>query len=113
MVAIAGLAAQKLAGYPGENGLDIDTKHMIDSATILARIEADLPPWLRPDEPQELKPGDPLHTAGCAIIERAWAETTAALRDNWLAVVRVAGALCKRDQLTLIELDHIIAYGQR
>lgn len=114
MVVLAGLAAQKLAGYPGDtDGLDGDTERMIDLASALARIEAGLPMRPDPDEPQELKPGDPLHTAGIALIERAWAETTTMLQDNWLAVERAAGAQRKRDQLTQADLDHVIAQGQR
>ena len=62
-----------------------------------------------PDEPEELHPGDPLHTAGVAIIKRAAAETKVLLRDNWLAVVRVAGAFVKHDRLTQTELDHATA----
>ena len=115
MVAVAGVLAQELAGYParddftpeGEFGRDID--NAIDHAWRLARIEAGLPIEFGPDEPEELHPGDPLHTAGVAIIKRAAAETKVLLRDNWLAVVRVAGAFVKHDRLTQTELDHATA----
>jgi hypothetical protein len=121
MVAVAGQAAQKLAGYPegdfrsegdfGEGTADID--NAINHAWNLARIEAGLPIEPDPDEPNELHPGDPLHTAAIAIIERAEAETTAFLKDNWQAVIRVAGVLRDCNELTQAELDDVIAHGRR
>jgi hypothetical protein len=121
LVTLAGQSAQKLAGYPegdfraegdfGEGTADID--NAILYAWDLARIEAGLPIEPAADEPRELHPGDPLHTAGLAIIERAEKEIYALLQDSWQAVVRVAGVLGKRDRLTQEELDHIIAHGQR
>ena len=109
MVALAGDAAQKLAGLLGHSG-DSDFDNVTNFAGMLARVEAGLPSEPGPSELHELKHGDPLHTAACAIVERAWAETNTMLRDNWLAVVRVAGVLGKRDRLTQAELDHIIAH---
>jgi hypothetical protein len=104
MVTLAGMEAQKLAGYPkgdfraeGDLGQGTaDDDNMINYAWNLARIEAGLPIEPGPDEPEELHPGDPLHTAGVAIIERAAAETKVMLEQNWLAVVRVAGVLARR-----------------
>jgi hypothetical protein len=117
MVATAGSIAQKLAGYPtGNNGFaadDPDFENAMVFAIMLARLKAGLPIILGPDEPQVLKPGDPLHTDVSAIINRTCAETAALLQDNWQAVERVAGALRKCDQLTEAELDHIIAHGQQ
>jgi hypothetical protein len=107
MVSLAGPIAQRLAGFP-DKGDDDDAKNVGNCAGMLARIEAGLPMNPGPDEPRKLNPGDPLHTAAFRIIERAQV-----LRDNWLAVVRVAGALAKRDRLTQAELDHVIANVQR
>jgi hypothetical protein len=114
MVALAGPAAQKLAGYPDSirDEHDADSINVIGCAVRLARIEAGLPLQAGPDE-SELNDGAPLHAAGCAIVDRAWPETVALLQDNWSAVARVAGALQIRDHLTQAELDHIIANGQR
>jgi hypothetical protein len=113
MVTLAGSAAQWVAGYPKDVGLDSDLVNAGNCAGMLARLEAGLPLMPGPDEPQELSPGDPMHTASLAIVNRALAETVAMLRDNWLAVERVAGALRKRDRHTEAEVDHVIAHGQR
>jgi hypothetical protein len=114
MVTLAGPAAQKLAGYP-----EIGPWYAADIndggryASRLARIEAGLSMLAAPDEPGIIKPGNPLHTAGFAIIKRAEVETITTLKDNWQAVVRVAGALSYHDRLTLTDLDDVIDRGQR
>lgn len=115
MVALAGSAAQRLAGYAdstdGEHSPDFDDAG--NCAVMLARVEGGLPTMPGLDEPRELKPGDPLYTAARAIVDRAWTETVTMLRDNWRAVVQVAGAPAKHDRLSQAELDCVIAHGQR
>jgi hypothetical protein len=112
IVVLAGPVAQELAGYPtNDDDFTGDIKNAICYADHLARIEAGLPMWPGPNESLKFKPGDPLHTAGVVIVRRAETETFAMLKDNWLAVVRVADALRKCDRLTQAELDHVIAHG--
>jgi hypothetical protein len=110
MVALAGSAARQLAAATWRRKF-YGNAHT--SAAQLARLEAGLPAIPGPDEPHELKPGDPLHDAARDIFERAWAETVALLHDDWLAVERVTDVLAKRDRLAQAELDDIIANGQR
>jgi len=111
MVVLAGEAAETLAGYPENPECEGDFDNSINCAWHLARIEAGLPIEPSPDEPQELYPGDPLHTAGLTIIERAKAETKVMLKDNWQTVMRVAGLLATHDRLSQAELDHVIFHG--
>ena len=116
MVAIAGAAAQSLAGYSGsihDEAHANDRKSALSYAAPLARIEAGLPALPGPDEPQVLERGDPLHTASVNILARALPETMALLNDNWQAVMHVADALTKRDRLSKAVLDQIFANGQR
>lgn len=114
MVALAGMAAQELAGYPkNDDDCSGDIDNAICYASHLARIEAGLPSRPDPDAPQELTPDDPLYIVGVAIVQRVGAETITVLRDNWQAIERVAGALRKCDRLSQADLDHVIAHGQR
>jgi len=114
MVAVAGAAAQSVAGYSGSIHDDAhakDRNSALSYAATLARIEAGLPAL--PGPPQVPERGDPLHTASVNILARALPETMALLNDNWHAVVRVASELIKRDRLSQAVLDQIIAHGQR
>jgi hypothetical protein len=113
MVALAGAATQQLAGCVDNSGDEDDSVYVGSCAGMLARLEAGLLAVPGPDESCDLNPGDPLHAAALRIVRRALAETETLVRDNWLAVVRVAGVLAKRDRLTQAELDHVIANGQR
>jgi hypothetical protein len=114
MVSLAGPEAQRHAGHLTNYGHEHDIEKAIDCATALARIEAGLPPEFGPDGQEELNLGDPLHTASSAkIIDRAQTEVVALLKDNWLAVERVATELRRRDYLVQAELDHVIANGRR
>jgi hypothetical protein len=94
-VALAGMVAQKLAGYPIN---EAECASDIIRAAVCAGLYCVL-------KSLEITIG--------GIIERAQAETIILLRVNWSAVERVANALGKYDQLTAAELDHIIAHGQR
>jgi hypothetical protein len=115
MVALAGEAAQRIAGYSegADEGAADDVVNAGNCAGMLARVEAGLPKMPEADEPRTLEPGDPLYVAACTNIKRARAEVTAILKDKWLAVERVAGASRKGDQLTQAQLDHVMVYGQR
>ncbi|HEY2532453.1 MAG TPA: hypothetical protein VGJ20_31735 [Xanthobacteraceae bacterium] len=114
MVALAGMAAQELAGYRKNDDDCIgDINNAICYAMHLACVEAGLPLQSDSDELQEFTPYDPRHMAGVAIVERAGAEILAMLQDNWQAIERVAGALRKYDRLTQADLDRAIGHCQR
>jgi hypothetical protein len=110
MVALAGVAAQRFAGYPENEdrlaGGDID--NTIVCSYRLARIEAGLPMQPGPDEDTPRAIGR-FRTASDTIILRAVRETIDLLKKNWSAVERVAGVLAKHDRLSQAELDHVIA----
>lgn len=117
MVQMAGIAAQRLAGYSAnddefmsdyKNG-DIDNAFRFADA--LARLEAGLPLQPGPDESPKLPAA--LRPASVAIVNRAEAEITRKLKNSWPAVVRVAGLLYRRDRLRQVELDRAIARRRR
>ena len=117
MVAVAGMAALSLAGYSVDDTREIkhpsDRDIALGCAAYLARIEAGLPMHPTDEEIRELEPGNPLHDAAMVIFDRACDATVALLDANWSAVVHVADALNKGNPLTQVELDQIIARGQR
>jgi hypothetical protein len=55
----------------------------------------------------------PLGVGIADVIKRAEDEAFALLKANWSIVKRVTNALCKRDRLTSIDLDDIIAGKRR
>lgn len=113
MVWMAGMAAQRLAGYSASdddftNGEDGDVDKAFHYADGLARITAGLPLG----SPDDLL--DPrLRPVSVAIVDRAEKEITHKLKKHWPAVVRVAGVLYRRDRLSQAELDRAIAHSRR
>jgi hypothetical protein len=85
-VALAGDIAQLFAGYPppADDRVVRDVANARGYAAALARIDAGLSAVPRSDEPHTLAPGDPLHTAGCIILECAHADATTLLREEML-----------------------------
>jgi hypothetical protein len=111
---VAGMVAEaKLAGYrTGYVEVDVAGRTSIAwDAVRVARIEAGLPICGHKD--YEIPFNDVVGAERIAeFIQRAEDEVFALLKANWSIVRRVVNALCKRDRLTSIEFENLVA-GKR
>lgn len=110
VMSLAGIVAQRLAGYTNEAGVSSDIVDAIGYADRLACIEAGLP------DDDQWKEGfeddDPLSATADIIRGRALVEAEILLKANWSAVERVASLLSKYDELTGEELQTVISLAK-
>ena len=112
-VALAGLAAERVAGYPArkEDPDDGDGVTITSAVGALACLRSGLS--IEETQSRRIAPGDPPHPLACEILERAFAEIVDLVRKRYPAVMRVAGVLQRQEQLSLTDLDRLIAGRQK